>query len=235
MERLQKYMAHAGIASRRKSEELIQDGKVKVNGQVIRELGVKIDPLKDKIEVEGKQLKPEKNVYILLHKPVGYVTTLDDPQGRPIVTDLIKGVKERIYPVGRLDLDTSGLLILTNDGEMTNRLMHPKHEIVKTYVALVKGKPTKVSLQAFASGLELEDGMTAPATVGILGNKGKNTTLKIQIHEGRNRQVRRMCQTLGHPVVKLKRVSLGFLSLDGLTVGKWRFLRRDEIKQLKTY
>lgn len=235
MERLQKYMAHAGIASRRKSEELIQDGKVKVNGQVIRELGVKIDPSNDKIEVEGKCLKPEKKVYILLHKPVGYVTTLDDPQGRPIVTDLIKGVKERIYPVGRLDLDTSGLLILTNDGEMTYHLMHPKHETVKTYVALVKGIPTNALLQVFASGLELEDGMTAPAVVEILGKKGKNTTLKIQIHEGRNRQVRRMCQMIGHPVVKLKRISLGSLSLDKLPAGKWRFLKGNEIKQLKIY
>lgn len=233
-ERLQKFLARAGVASRRTSEELITQGKVKVNGQIVTVMGVKIDPAKDVIEVEGKKVKPEeKKVYILLNKPAGYVTTLRDPQKRPKVIDLLKDVKERIYPVGRLDFDTEGLLLLTNDGELTYALTHPKHEIGKTYLALVKGTPDRDKLKRFQRGLRLADGVTAPAKVRLL-KKGKiGTLLEITIYEGRNRQIRRMCETIGHPVLELKRIKMGFLDLKGVETGKYRYLTGEEIKKLK--
>lgn len=234
MERLQKYLAHAGVASRRTCEELITAGKVKVNGQVIREMGVRIEPGKDIIEVSGKEIEQiEKHVYILLNKPAGYVTTLRDPQRRPKVTDLLKDIRERVYPVGRLDFETEGLLLLTNDGETTYALTHPKHEIGKTYTAMVKGVPDKDKLKRFQKGLRLADGLTAPAKVRFLKKQGNNALLEITIYEGRNRQVRRMCETIGHPVLQLKRVAMGFLTLDNLETGKYRHLTKNEVKKLK--
>lgn len=234
MERLQKYLAHAGVASRRTCEELIQQGKVKVNGIVIREMGVKIDPEKDKVEVAGKTVKDEEEkVYLLLNKPKGYVTTLRDPQKRPKVIDLLKDVKVRVYPVGRLDYDTEGLLLLTNDGDITYKLTHPKHEIGKTYLVLVKGVPDQDKLKRFQKGLRLADGLTAPAKVKLLKKQGGNTLLEIIIYEGRNRQIRRMCETIGHPVLELKRASMGFLQLEGLETGKYRYLTKTEITKLK--
>ena len=234
MERLQKYLAHAGIASRRFCEELISQGKVKVNGKTVTEMGVKIDPESDRIEVRGKLIgKPEDKVYILLNKPKGYVTTVRDPQGRPKVTDLLTGVEQRVYPVGRLDFDTEGLLILTNDGDITYGLTHPKHELGKTYVATVKGVPDKDKLKRFSKGLRLADGVTAPAKVRLLNKKGSNGVLEITIYEGRNRQIRRMCETIGHPVLELKRVSVAFLRLEGVEEGKFRHLNNEEISKLK--
>jgi len=234
MERLQKYLAHAGIASRRTCEEIISSGKVKVNGQVVREMGVKIDPDADAIEVNGKRVEEkEGKIYLLLNKPEGYVTTLRDPQRRPKVVDLVKEIKKRVYPVGRLDFDTEGLLILTNDGEITYSLTHPKHEIGKTYIALVKGLPDKDKIKRFQKGLRLTDGPTAPAKVKFLKKQGSNGLLEITIYEGRNRQVRRMCETIGHPVIHLKRVSMGFLNLDNLEIGKYRHLTKTEVKKLK--
>ncbi len=234
MERLQKYLAHAGIASRRSCEELIAQGRVKVNGKTVTEMGVKIDPEKDRIEVNGKLIeKPEEKVYIVLNKPKGYVTTVRDPQGRPKVTDLLTGIEQRVYPVGRLDFDTEGLLILTNDGDVTYGLTHPKHELGKTYVATVKGVPDKDKLKRFSKGLRLADGLTAPAKVRLLKKKGSNGVLEITIYEGRNRQIRRMCETIGHPVLELKRVAVDFLRLDGMEEGKFRHLSKEEIRKLK--
>ena len=234
MERLQKYLAHAGVASRRTCEEMIAGGKVKVNGNIVTEMGVKIDPENDRIEVNGKTItEPEDKVYILLNKPKGYVTTVKDPQRRPKVVDLLGGVKQRVYPAGRLDFDTEGLLLLTNDGEVTYGLTHPKHEIGKTYVAIVKGVPNRDKLKRFTKGLRLADGVTAPAKVRLQKKKGSNAVLEITIYEGRNRQIRRMCETIGHPVLELKRVSMDFLRLDGLEEGKFRYLTKEEVGKLK--
>lgn len=234
MERLQKYLAHAGIGSRRSCEELIVQGKVKVNGQVITALGTKIDPHKDVVQINGKTVqKKERKVYIVLNKPTGYVTTSKDPQGRPTVLDLIKEKDTRIYPVGRLDFETEGLLLLTNDGELAYRLTHPKYKVKKVYHVLVKGVPEEKSLQILRKGVLLDDGMTQPAEVKVL-KRGNNTALlELTIHEGKNRQVRRMCEAIKHPVIKLKRIKVGFLTLGSLPKGKYRELSVQEIRQLK--
>jgi 23S rRNA pseudouridine2605 synthase len=235
VERLQKIIAQAGVASRRKSEEYITSGRVKVNGETITSLGFKADSTADRIEVDGQAIAKEKPVYILFHKPKGVITSVDDPQGRKIVTDFIKGVKERVYPIGRLDYDTEGLLLLTNDGELANKLLHPSHEIVKTYWATVEGIPSEEDLNRLAVGILLEDGMTAPAQVYILEFRvEKNEAIiEIIIHEGRNRQVRRMCDAVGHPVKSLRRVKFGFLTLKGVSRGKFRHLKSDEVQRLK--
>lgn len=235
-QRLHKVMAHAGVASRRHSEELIQAGRVSVNGVVVKELGAKAVPGKDMIEVDGRPLgKSEDLIYIILNKPKGYVTTLFDPQGRPKVVDLIGGeVSERIYPVGRLDYETEGLLLLTNDGELANALMHPARMIKKTYIAKVRGVPGPAKIKALESGVELEDGVTAPAEVKLMEVKGPNSAiLSIKIHEGRNRQVRRMLEYVGHETIHLKRLSLGPLHLQDLQVGKWRTLTETELSALR--
>lgn len=234
MERLQKYLAHAGIGSRRSCEELIVQGKVKVNGQVVTALGTKIDPHKDVVQINGKTVqKKERKVYIVLNKPTGYVTTSKDPQGRPTVLDLIKEKETRIYPVGRLDFETEGLLLLTNDGELAYRLTHPKYKVKKVYHVLVKGVPEEKSLQILRKGVLLDDGMTQPAEVKVL-KRGNNTALlELTIHEGKNRQVRRMCEAIKHPVIKLKRIKVGFLTLGSLPKGKYRELSVQEIRQLK--
>jgi len=233
-ERLQKVLANHGVASRRACEQLIKDGKVKVNGKVITELGTKVNPQKDKIYVEGKVLaKQEDKIYILLHKPVGYVSTVNDEKSRRIVLDLIKGVKERVYPVGRLDYDTEGLLLLTNDGDLTFALTHPKHQVDKTYLAWVEGIPSQVLLDKLADGVDLEDGRTAPAKVKLMDRQEGHSLLEIIIHEGRNRQVRRMCEFIGHPVTGLQRARFGFLTLEGVGKGKFRYLTKAEIRQLK--
>lgn len=234
MERLQKYLAGCGIASRRKCEEYILQGRVKVNGKVVKELGVKINPDVDIIEFDDKIVRrEEKKVYIMLYKPAGYITSVKDPFGRPTVLDLVK-VKERIYPVGRLDFDTSGLLLLTNDGELANILMHPKHEIVKTYVAKIKGIPTKEEMERFENGLIIDGRKTAKAKIRILNVKNGTSVVEIQIHEGRNRQVKKMCKAIGHPVIALKRTKIGELELKGLKPGEWRYLTEDEIRYLKS-
>lgn len=233
MERLQKVLAHAGVASRRSCEELILAGLVKVNGEVVRELGTKVAP-EDKIVVRGKSInEAEEKVYLLVNKPAGYVSTVRDPQRRPKVTDLVKDIKARVYPVGRLDFDTEGLILLTNDGELTYGLTHPSHEFPKTYVAKVKGSPSPDKLVRFQKGLRLTDGLTAPAKVKRLKKVGANTLLEITIYEGRNRQIRRMCETIGHPVMELKRVKLGFLTLEGVESGKYRELTSEEVSRLK--
>ncbi|MGB9779402.1 pseudouridine synthase [Caldanaerobacter sp.] len=234
MVRLQKYLAECGIASRRKCEEYILQGRVKVNGKVVKELGTKIDPNVDIIEFDGKIVRrEEKKLYIMLYKPAGYITSSKDPFGRPTVLDLVK-VKERIYPVGRLDFDTSGLLLLTNDGELANTLMHPKHEVVKTYVAKVKGVPTKEEMQMFENGLIIDGRKTSRAKIRLLSVKNGTSVVEIKIHEGRNRQVKKMCKAIGHPVIELKRTKIGDLELKGLKPGEWRYLTEEEVKYLKS-
>lgn len=232
--RLQKYMAKCGVASRRKSEEIILSRRVKVNGETISELGTTITLGKDIVSVDEKIIKLEETkVYIMLNKPTGYVTTLEDEFNRKKVIDLIKGVDERVYPVGRLDYDTSGLLILTNDGDLTYKLTHPSYEIVKTYLAKVEGIPNKEELIRFRNGLKIEDYITSKAEINILKEYVSSSILEIKIHEGRNRQVRKMCASISHPVLELKRISFGGIDLGNLKQGHWRFLTKNEIAFLK--
>lgn len=234
MERLQKVIAQAGIASRRKAERLIAEGKVTVNGKVVTELGTKVG-LSDKIQVNGIPLEQEEKKYFLFYKPRGVITAVRDDKNRKVVTDFFPHVEERIYPVGRLDYDTSGLLLLSNDGEFTHLLTHPKHEMPKTYVAKVKGLPSRETLEQLEKGIQLEDGKTAPAKAKLLSaDKRKNHAIvEMTIHEGRNRQVRRMFDAIGHPVVKLKRERFAFLTLHGLNAGEYRELTVHEVKRLK--
>ncbi|TYQ15747.1 UNVERIFIED_CONTAM: 23S rRNA pseudouridine2605 synthase [Acetivibrio alkalicellulosi] len=219
--RLQKYLADSGVASRRKAEELIRQGRVSVNGNITTELGTKVQN-NDIIYLDGKEVKKEeKKVYIVLNKPVDYVSTVKDQFNRPTVIDLVK-VKERIFPVGRLDYDTSGLLILTNDGSLTYRLTHPKHEIKKVYLATIEGLPTKEEIEKFEKGLKIEDYITAPAKFKIVEGSKRSSIVEITIHEGKNRQVRKMCQAIGHPVLQLMRISFGNIHLGDLKEGQWR-------------
>lgn len=231
--RLQKHMAQCGVSSRRHAEELIRAGRVKVNGVVIREMGVLVSD-KDMIEVDNKLIKKEERlVYIMLNKPSGYVTTVTDPQDRNTVMDLISEVKERVYPVGRLDYDTTGLLILTNDGDFAYFLTHPSQEIKKTYLAEVSGFPSKDSMNLLRKGVILDGRPTAKAEAYIVKSKAKSTLLKIIISEGRNRQVKRMCEKVGHPVISLERISIGTLTLGDLKKGQWRHLTTREVKAFR--
>lgn len=234
MERLQKVLAQAGVASRRKAETLIVDGKVKVNGQVVTELGTKVTRA-DRVEVEGVELVKERFVYYLLYKPRGYISTVSDEKGRKTVLDLLPMVEERIFPVGRLDFDTSGIIIMTNDGDFSNLMTHPKYGIQKKYVAKVKGIPERDALKKLERGIELEDGMTAPARVKTQSFDKKTGTalVEITIHEGRNRQVRRMFDAIGCPVQKLRRESFAMLTTLGLNAGEARELTTHEVKQLR--
>ncbi|MBG9793600.1 RNA pseudouridine synthase [Paenibacillus dendritiformis] len=235
-ERLQKIMANAGVASRRKCEQLILDGKVEVNGEVVTALGVKADPATDIITVNGKPITANANkVYAAFHKPKGVITSMSDPEGRKTVLDFIKGIGARVYPVGRLDYDTEGLLLLTNDGDLANMLMHPRHHVAKTYHATVKGIPHGDLLEKLREGIQLEDGMTQPAEVEYhdVDMERKSATISITIYEGRNRQVRRMFEAIGHPVVKLKRVQFGNIFLQGIPRGKFRHLTKSEVNELK--
>ncbi|MFC6332320.1 pseudouridine synthase [Paenibacillus septentrionalis] len=234
MERLQKILAQAGVASRRKCEEMILSGAVEVNGEPVTTLGTKADPAVDVITVNGRPIRSEKKIYVMLNKPKGVITSAKDPQGRKVVSDFLPGIKERIYPVGRLDYDTEGLLLLTNDGEFANLLTHPKHHVPKTYHATVKGVPHGSALEQLQQGVMLEDGMTSPAEVEYqdVNMEANEATVRITIHEGRNRQVRRMFEAVGHKVIKLKRVRFGELGLDGLPRGKFRHLTEAEVKTL---
>ncbi len=224
-ERLQKILAQAGIASRRGAEELIRQGLVTVDGETVTEMGIKVDPDTQRVEYKSCRVTIEEElIYILLNKPRGYVTTLRDPQGRPIVTSLLKGVEQRVFPVGRLDLDTEGALLLTNDGPLAQKMQHPSYEVTKTYVARVKGRPDREKLTRLAKGIMLEGKRTWPAKLRILA-KGKNhTTVEVIIHEGKKRQVRKMFAAIGHTVQSLKRVAYGELPLGELPSGQFRFL-----------
>lgn len=233
MERLQKLISQAGITSRRAAEELILNGRVTVNDTVVTELGSKADPAQDRIAVDGKPLRfSAKHLYILLNKPTGYITALKDSQERPLVTDLLKGVEERVYPVGRLDYNTEGLLLLTNDGEWANRLMHPRHEVEKEYHVRVRGKVLDQQLKRMAGGVELEEGVTAPAVVRLVKGSDLNDWISVTIHEGKNRQVRRMCEAVSLSVVRLRRVRYGCLEIGALKPGQFRHLTEAEVNEL---
>ena len=232
--RLQKYIAECGITSRRKAEELIINGKIKVNGKVVTELGTKINPSNDIVEYDNKIIKQEhKNVYILLNKPIGYVTTVKDQFGRPSVLDLVK-VKERIVPVGRLDFYTSGALILSNDGDFVYKITHPKHEIDKTYNATVKGIVIDDEIETLRKGVKIDNYITKPAKVKILKiDEEKNISrIEIVIHEGKNREVRKMCEKIGHKVRALHRSKIGKIDVKDLKIGSWRYLSKNEIESL---
>jgi len=233
-ERLQKYMASCGVASRRKCEEIILDGKVKVNGNVISELGIKIDPLTDIVEYEGKVIKKEEHkVYIMLNKPEGYISSVKDEKDRRTIMDIVK-VKERIYPIGRLDYDSSGLLLLTNDGDVYNKIIHPRVEIIKKYVVVVKGEISEKDIKKFESGIDIGGYITAPASLEIISyDSFKNiSTIEVGIHEGKNRQIRKMCAALNHEVLGLKRISVGKLRLGYLKRGEYRELNKEEIEYI---
>jgi 23S rRNA pseudouridine2605 synthase len=238
-ERLARFLAHAGVASRRHAEELIAAGRVRVNGITVTTQGTRINPERDTVTIDGKSVHaPTKRVYIMLHKPVGYVTTAFDPQGRPTVLDLLPAQlrRLRIYPVGRLDIETSGLLLLTNDGNFAHRMMHPRYSTEKRYEALVQGCPTEDALAALRQGVTVvveDEGSyrTSPAQVRILQRVGANCMLALTIHEGRKRQVRRMLSAVGYRVLELKRVGMGSLVLGNLPVGKWRELTEEEVRR----
>jgi pseudouridine synthase len=231
-QRLQKVLASAGVASRRHSEELILDGRVTVNGTIVRELGSKADPLRDRIEVDGRPLpKPSDRVYLVLHKPQGYVTTVKDPRRRRTVMDLVMPVPG-LHPVGRLDYDTSGVLLLTNDGDFTLAMTHPRFGLAKVYHVTLRGRPSELALQKLREGIVLDDGPTQPAEVVRLGHEGGSTLVQVTIHEGRNRQVRRMFEAIGHPVLRLKRIGVGPVKLGNLAPGQVRPLGPDEVDTL---
>ncbi len=233
--RLQKFMASAGVASRRKAEEIILSGRVTVNSQPVTELGFKIDEKKDVVALDGKVLGQINNyTYVMLHKPRGYITTVKDQFDRPTVMDFLKGIKSRLVPVGRLDYDTSGLLLLTDDGELTYKLTHPKHQIPKVYDAWLAGIPNNESLEKFRQGVLIEGYRTAPAKIQVLVKDKAKVQARITITEGKNRQVRKMCQAIKHPVMNLKRVAVGKLELGDLKPGKYRLLTQSEINYLKS-
>ena len=234
-ERLQKILAAAGVASRREAEKIITAGRVKVNGKVVKELGSKFEAARCRITVDGNPIKAEAKVYLLFYKPRGVVTTMSDPQNRRTVADYIQELPERVFPVGRLDYNTEGLLLLTNDGDLAQKLMHPSHEVNKTYLVKVPGIVPQEKLDLLRIGVKLEDGVTAPATVNLRTyDHERNCTLfDITIHEGRNRQVRRMCDFIGFPVRDLKRIKMGSLTLNGLSRGKCRTLTEGELRELK--
>jgi len=231
--RLQKYLARAGVASRRHAEEMVRAGRVRVNGKIVTEMGLQVEPGQDEVTVDGRTVKELKEkVYILLYKPHGYVTTVSDPQGRPKVTDLVKDIPARLYPVGRLDLATEGLLLLTDDGELTLRLTHPRYGVTKTYQALVEGVPDADTIKQLRRGVKLEDGLAAPSRVRICQVSKGNTLLELTLREGRNREVRRMLAAVKHPVIRLKRLQMAFLNLKGLKPGEYRHLTPGEAERL---
>ncbi len=231
--RLQKYLALCGVASRRRAEEMIAGGLVCVNGQTVREMGTQVED-GDTVEVGGRRVSPEgRKHYVLYYKPIGEVVTVTDPQGRPTVLDHFRDYPARLFPVGRLDFDSEGLLILTNDGELTNRLTHPSHEVEKRYIARFSNQVTEEGIHALRGGVMIEGKKTAPAKVAVLRRDPFSTDLLISIHEGRNRQIRRMAEAIGHSVVRLKRVQYGSITLEGLERGQWRELTPEEVESLR--
>ncbi len=231
--RLNRYLSMCGVTSRRKADQLIKEGRVRVNGEVVRNLGVKIDPELDKVEVDGKEIKPPRKRYIILNKPSGYLTQLGKSEsGKKTIEELLEGVKERVFPVGRLDYNTEGLLILTNDGELANRILHPRYKLPKVYLALVKGRVSKNTLRKMRGGKELEDGFAEPDEVRIVRYEGDDTLLEIVFHEGRKHLVKRYLAAFGHRVIKLKRIAVGPLRLGKLPPGKWRDLTQRELREL---
>ena len=233
-ERLQKILSKAGVTSRRKAEGLILQGRVSVNGNIVRELGTKAVLGKDEIRVDGKTIKPEKEKLVLaLFKPKRCVTTLNDPQGRSTVADFVNKFPMRLYPVGRLDYDAEGLLLLTNDGELAHRLQHPRYKVPKTYLVKVRGHPPTEALARLQQGVNLEDGITAPAELKVMEDDQKATWLSLTLREGRKHQVKRMCAAVGHPVLRLRRTKIGPIELDDLRPGEIRRLKSREVRNLR--
>lgn len=232
--RLHVLLGRAGVASRRRAERMIEAGRVAVNGRVVRTLGAKADPAQDSITVDGRPLPPfEPPVYYLLHKPSGYLSSMHDPQGRPTVAELLKSIPQRAYPVGRLDADTEGLLLITNDGAVAQAVLHPRYGVAKTYRVLVEGHPSREALDRLRQGVLLRDGPTAPARARIVRRRREDTWIELTLKEGRKRQVKRMCKRVGHPVLKLIRTRVGFLTLEGLSLGELRRLSPAEVRRLR--
>jgi 23S rRNA pseudouridine2605 synthase len=232
--RLQKVLAQAGLASRRKAEELIAQGRIEVNGKIVREPGTKVDPQRDLVRVDGRLLADrEKKVYFILYKPAGMVTTLSDPQGRPTIKDCLKGISERVFAVGRLDWDAEGALLLTNDGELANHLMHPRYQVPRTYLAKVKGEPDAATLAKLREGVRLEDGVIKPERVEIERETEKNTWVRLVVAEGRPHLVKRLCAAVGHPVVRLFRPQYATIGVVGLQPGEYRVLTPPEVESLR--
>ncbi|HUG42198.1 MAG TPA: pseudouridine synthase [Longimicrobiales bacterium] len=239
-ERLQKYLARSGVASRRGAEDMIRAGRVRVNGAVVREMGVKVAP-SDRVEVDGAEVEPERRRWVALHKPSGYVTTREDPQGRPTVYDLLPARFHTLFHVGRLDLDSEGLLLLTNEGEVANRLMHPSHQVDRVYVVDVIGVPAAATLRRLRMGVPLEDGPARAHRVEVVASQGAqgghgaedHARLRVTMREGRKREVRRLLDAVGHPVRRLVRVRLGPIDLGDLPAGEWRELRSEEVAALR--
>ena len=232
-QRLQKIIASAGLASRRAAEKLITQGRVRVNGKTVTTLGTKADPRRDRIEVDGKRITAEDLVYIILHKPRGYVSTLSDPQGRETVADLVQHVPARVHPVGRLDYATSGVLLMTNDGAFTQALLHPKKKVPKTYVIKLDADIDELDLEPWKHGMELEDGKTLPAEARLLRHEGDKTWIEVTLYEGRNQQIRRMAAAAGMMAMRLARTSFAGIDHDGLKPGEWRPLKVDEMRKMK--
>ena len=235
-ERLNKFMARCGVAARRKCDAMITSGRVKVNGEVVLDPGRRIEPGRDVVEVDGKEIFPQKPVYIALYKPVGYLSTMSDPFGRPTIRELIKDVKERVFPVGRLDSDSEGLLLLTNDGDLANALAHPRYGKVKVYEVKVRGRPSRDKLDILERGIPMDGEITAPSKIEEIGEDTQgNAILRFFIREGRKRQIRRMMGFIGHDVLRLKRVSIGPISLNGLEPGEYRYLTEEEVELLRKH
>ena len=233
--RLNKFLAHAGVCSRREADQWIQEGRVKVNGRAVDELGIKIDPSRDRIEAGGRAVRAgeERPVFILLNKPAGPVVTVKDPFGRPTVMDLLPRLPARVFPVGRLDADSEGALLFTNDGETAFRLAHPRHGVVKDYEVRVEGAPSEGEIKKLGTGIFLEGRKTAPARLRVLRRGSHWTLLRVAIHEGRKREIRKMFEAVGYPVKALVRVEFAGLTLEGLRPGQWRYLKKAEIENLK--
>lgn len=233
-ERLQKFLAECGIDSRRKCEEYILKGRVKVNNDIITALGTKVDASVDDVYFDGIKVKREENmVYIMLNKPTGYITSLKDERGRKTIMDIVK-VNERVFPIGRLDYNTSGLLLITNDGEIYNKIIHPRENMNKVYEAVIRGIPTPKEIYDFENGVDIGGYITSKSKLEIIKKANDKTYCRITIHEGKNRQIRRMCEAINHPVIHLRRVSIGKIKLGSLEMGKYRLLTSEELMYLKS-
>jgi 23S rRNA pseudouridine2605 synthase len=232
--RLNRYLSICGVSSRRKADRLIEDGRVRVNGVIVREPGYRVDTDKDRVSIGRRVLKPQKKRYVILNKPRLYLTSLgDERDGKRSIRELIRDIPERVYPAGRLDYDAEGLLMLTNDGEVANRILHPRYKLPKVYLTLVKGALSSDVLEKGAFGIKLEDGLARPDWIKILGKKNDNTVLEVAFHEGRKHLVKRFFKSMGYPVLRLKRVAIGPIRLGNLPRGKWRDLTPEELEALK--
>lgn len=233
MIRINKYLSAAGVSSRREADRLIEQGRVKVNGKIVQTLGSKIDENKDRIEVDGKIVEgTQGKIYILLNKPPEFLVTLKDPFQRPTIMDFLPKLKTRIFPVGRLDFDSEGLLLMTNDGELTNRLIHPRYEIKKNYLVKIQGHPEKVQISRLERGIPIDGKKTAPAKISPISSSPKRSLFKVELHEGRKREIRRMFEAIGYHVLLLRRIKFAGLTLDGLNPGDWRYLTNIEVQNL---